>query len=157
MRNRGFLAAVSITAILGLYFGLVANHAFLFLQADELIAKAIGAAMLVLPFIGVWYLVHEFRLGTTVQRMADTLDAEGQLPAHDGETKPSGKLTRESAEAVFAVASRRVEEAPAQWSSWFHLAYAYDAAGERAQARKTLRYAADLYREDRKVARAQAS
>src|SRR6188768_2262022 len=101
MRNSAFLAAVAITVILAIYFALVANHAALFLQSDELIAKGIGAAMLVLPFIGAWFLIHEFRLGTAVQKMADTLDREGRLPIHDGETKPSGKLTRESAEAVF--------------------------------------------------------
>lgn len=153
MRNKGFLAAVSITVILSLYFVLVANQAFLFLQADALAAKGIGTAMLVLPAIGVWYLIHEFRLGSTVQQMADTLDREGRLPIHDGETKPSGKLTRESAEAVFEVAERLIESSPRDWSAWFHLAYAYEAAGERSQARKTLRYASDLYRAERKAER----
>lgn len=155
MRNKAFLAAVSITAILVLYFGLVANHAFLFLNSDELVAKGIGAAMLVLPFIGTWYLVHEFRLGASVQRMADTLERSGSLPIHEGETKPSGKLTREAAEAVFESASRQVEGAPGEWSAWFTLAYAYDAAGERSQARKSLRYAADLFRAERKAARSE--
>lgn len=154
MRNPAFMAAVAITVILAIYFVLVARHALLFLESEELIAKALGLAMLVLPFIGAWFLIHEFRLGTTVQQMADTLDGEGRLPIHDGETKPSGKLTRESAEAVFEVASRQVEDAPTQWSAWFHLAYAYEAAGERAQARKSLRHAADLFRAERKAARA---
>jgi hypothetical protein len=152
MRNRAFLGAVAIAAILIIYFGLVANRAFLFLGSDELVAKGIGAAMLILPIIGVWFLVHEFRLGTSVQQMADQLDREGRLPIHDGETKPSGRLTRESAEAVFEVASRQVEDAPDSWVSWFHLAYAYEAAGERSQARKALRHAADLYRADSKSA-----
>ncbi|WP_061964447.1 hypothetical protein [Demequina aurantiaca] len=156
MRNRGFLAAVAITLILALYFVLIANQAFLFLGSDELAAKGIGAALLFLPLLGAWYLVHEFRLGTSVQQMADTLDREGRLPIHDGETKPSGKLTRESAEAVFEVASRQVEDAPEDWSAWFHLAYAYEAAGERSQARKTLRHAADLYRAERKASRTDA-
>lgn len=152
MRNSAFLAVIAITAILAIYFVMVANRAFLFLGSEELAAKGIGAAMLVLPLIGAWYLVNEFRLGTTVQKMANHLEREGRLPVHDGETKPSGKLTRESAEAVFEVASRQVEESPNDWSSWFHLAYAYEAAGERSQARKSLRHAADLYRKERKAA-----
>lgn len=152
MRNTAFLATIAITAILAVYFVMVANRAFLFLAADELAAKGIGASMLVLPLIGVWYLIHEFRLGTTVQKMANHLEREGRLPIHDGETKPSGKLTRESAEAVFEVASRQVEATPQHWSSWFHLAYAYEAAGERSQARKSLRHAADLYRKERRSA-----
>lgn len=153
MRNRAFLGSVAIATILVVYFVLVASRAFLFLGSDALAAKGIGVAMLVLPVIGAWFLVNEFRLGTSVQQMADRLDAEGRLPIHDGETKPSGRLTRESAEAVFEVASRQVEETPKEWSAWFHLAYAYEAAGERSQARKTLRYAADLYRAERKTAR----
>jgi hypothetical protein len=156
MRNPAFLAAVAITAILSIYFVMVANHAFLFLGSDEWAAKGIGGAMLVLPVIGAWYMVHEFRLSTTVQKMANHLEREGRLPLHEGETKPSGKLTRESAEAVFEVASAKVEDAPTDWASWFHLAYAYDAAGERSQARKSLRHAADLFRAQGKDSRVQS-
>lgn len=150
MRNSAFMGAVAITLILSIYFVFVADRAFAFISADAGVAKALGAAMLVLPVIGVWFLVHELWLGSTVQKMANRLDAEGRLPVHDGETKPSGKLTREAAEAVFDVASRQVEFAPNDWASWFHLAFAYDAAGERSQARKSLRHAADLFRAERK-------
>jgi len=152
MRNSAFMGTVAITLILSIYFVFVADRAFAFLSADAGVAKALGTAMLVLPVIGVWFLVHELRLGSTVQKMADRLDAEGRLPIHDGDTKPGGKLTREAAEAVFEVASRQVEFAPKDWAAWFHLAFAYDAAGERAQARKSLRQAADLFRAERKRA-----
>jgi len=152
-RRPAFMAAVAITAIVALYFTLVAGRAVTFVRADEAAAKALGVALLVLPAIGVWYLIHEWRLGTTVQRMADVLDAQNRLPIHDGETKPSGKLTEESANAVFEVAQRSVEENPDDWVAWFHVAYAYEASGDRSMARKSLRHAGDLFRAERRAAK----
>ncbi len=106
--------------------------------------------MFILPALGVWWLVHEWKLGATVQRMADVLDREGRLPIHDGETLPSGKLTDDAAAAVFEVAQRGVEEAPDDWAAWFHVAYAYEANRDRPMARKALRHAADLFRAERR-------
>lgn len=140
------MAAVAITAIVALYFSFVAGRAFAFIRADETQAQILGAALLVLPALGVWYLIHEWRLGTTVQKMADVLDAQNRLPLHDGPTKPSGKLTEEAAQAVFEVAHREVEDNPDDWVAWFHVAYAYEASGDRSMARKSLRHAGDLYR-----------
>ncbi len=153
LRRPAFMAAVAITAIVALYFAFVAGRAVVFVRADELAAQVLGVALLVLPALGVWYLVHEWRLGTTVQRMADVLDAEGRLPIHDGDTLPSGKLTEESAQAVFEVAERGVEANPDDWAAWFHVAYAYEASGDRSMARKTLRHAGDLFRDERRAAK----
>jgi hypothetical protein len=147
------MAAVAITAIVALYFAFVAGRAIAFIRADEGAAKALGAALLVLPAIGVWYLIHEWRLGTTVQRMADVLDAQGRLPIHDGERRPSGRLTDESAQAIFEVCKREVDESPDDWAAWFHVAYAYEACGDRSMARKSLRHAGDLFRDQRRDAR----
>jgi hypothetical protein len=153
IRQPAFMAAVAITLIVALYFAFVAGRAVAFVRADEGAAKVLGTALLVLPAIGVWYLVHEWRLGTTVQRMADVLDREQRLPIHDGETLPSGKLTEESARAVFEIAQRGVDHAPQDWAAWFHVAYAYEACGDRPMARKTLRHAGDLFRLERRNAR----
>lgn len=145
-RNPAFLAAVSVTVLLAIYLGLVAERAIIAMRGDSLVGKAIGAALLVLPLIGAWYLVQEWRLGTAVQRMADVLDAQGRLPAFEGEANARGKLSDAAAEQAVDMASRGVELAPKDWVAWFHLGYAYDAAADRSQARKCLRYAAELYR-----------
>lgn len=152
-RNGAFLAAIAMSVILAMYFALVAQFAIGFLRADDLPARALGAALLVLPFIGVWYLAHEWRLGTTVQRMADQLEREGRLPLHDGERQPNGRLTEEAAEALFEITRRGTEANPEDWSAWFHVAFAYEANRDRSMARRTLRHAADLYRRDRRTAR----
>ncbi|MFW7413984.1 hypothetical protein [Demequina sp. SO4-18] len=152
-RNPGFLAAVAITVIVALYFAFVADFAFAFIRADELAARGLGAALLVLPLVGAWWLYQEWRLGITVQRMANQLDREGRLPVHSGERSASGRLTEEAAEAVYETARRDVDERPEDWSAWFHVGHAYEANRDRSAARKALRYAADLYRAERKADR----
>lgn len=145
-RNSAFLAAVAVTVLLALYMGLVAQRAILLLQSDEAIAKAMGAALLVLPAIGAWYLLKEWRLGSTVQRMASRLEDEGRLPVFAGEASSTGRLPDAAAEEAVELATREVELAPDDWAAWFHIGWAYDAAGDRSQARKCLRYAAELFR-----------
>lgn len=145
-RNPAFLAASAMTALLAIYLALVAQRAVLLLRSDAPAAKAMGVALFVLPVIGLWYLGKEWRLGTTVQRMSARLEEEGRLPAFSGEASPSGRLPDAAAEEAVELASREVELAPEDWAAWFHVAWAYDAAGDRSQARKCLRYAADLFR-----------
>lgn len=146
MRRRGFLGAVAMSAILALYFALVASRAVSFMRSGDAIAVAIGVALLVLPAIGMWWLIHEWRLGTAVQRMADELEADNRLPVFAGETDAFGRLSEEAQETAFAAAKRYIDEFPDDWVAWFHLAQAYEASGDRAMARRSLRYAADLYR-----------
>lgn len=146
MRQRGFLAAVATCSIVALYFALVADRAFVFIGTGDPVATVMGLALLAFPALGVWWLFHEWRLGTAVQRMADALEEEGRLPIHDGEQDARGRLTADAQEAVFEVARLGVEHRPEDWAAWFHVAYAYDAAGDRSMARKSLRHAASLYR-----------
>jgi len=145
-RNPAFLAAVAMTVLLAIYLGLVAQRAFLLVNSDAWAGKLMGIALLVLPVIGLWYLGKEWRLGTTVQRMSSRLEQEGRLPVFVGEASPSGRLPDAAAEEAVELASREVELAPQDWAAWFHIAWAYDAAGDRSQARKCLRYAAELFR-----------
>jgi len=145
-RNPAFLAAVAMTVLLAIYLGLVAQRAILLVNSDAWAGKLMGTALLVLPAIGLWYLGKEWRLGTTVQRMSSRLEQEGRLPAFAGEATPSGRLPDAAAEEAVELASREVELAPQDWVAWFHVAWAYDAAGDRSQARKCLRYSAELFR-----------
>ncbi len=146
MRRPAFLAATAVTALLAIYIALVAGRAVALLRDDALVAKALGLAFLVLPVIAVWYLVNEWRLGVTVQRMATLLEHEGRLPRRDGQVAPSGRLTDEAARDVYEVARHGVELEPDDWSAWFHLAFAYEDVREKAEARRALRHAAQLFR-----------
>jgi hypothetical protein len=146
LRRKGFLAAVATCAILGLYFALVASRAVIFIRTGDPIAIALGVALLVLPAIGVWWIINEWRLGSTVQRMADTLEAQDRLPVFDEEARPSGRISEEAALRVFEEAKREVDARPDDWAAWFNVAFAYEAGGDRKMARRSLRHAADLYR-----------
>lgn len=148
MRRPAFLAATALTALLGIYVALVAGRAVVLLRDDALIAKALGAAFLVLPAIAVWFLVQEWRLGVAVQRMARRLEAEGRLPRADGPRTPSGRLAEDAARDAYDLARREVDLSPDDWAAWFHLAFAYEDLGDKSQARRSLRYAAQLLRRE---------
>lgn len=154
LRKRGFLAAAATSSMVALYFALVAGRAVVFIGTSDPVAKVLGVALLMFPLLGAWWLLHEWRLGTAVQRMADELEGEGRLPIHDGEQDARGRLTSDAQEAVFEVARRGVELRPEDWAAWFHVAYAYEAAGDRSMARRSLRHAAGLYRVRRAAQRA---
>lgn len=153
LRRPAFLAAATTFAIVALYFALVAGRAFMFIAADDPVARVLGVALLVLPSIGVWWMIHEWRTGTVVQHMANELERQNRLPLHDGERDERGKLTESAQVAVFEVARRDVDARPDDWAAWFHVAYAYDASGDRSMARKSLRHAGDLYRRARRATR----
>ncbi len=146
MRRPALLAATAITGLLGIYMALVLGRAFVLLRDDALTAKALGAALLVMPIVGAWYLWHEWSLGFAAQRMGSQLEQEGRLPVHDGARGAGGALTEEAARDVYELARRGVDEQPDDWRAWFHLAYGYEAMKDKSQARKAMRYAADLYR-----------
>lgn len=149
LRTPACLGTASIFAVLLLYFTLVANQAASLLRADDGLSRVVGILTVALPVIGVAWILRGWRLGNTVLRMADILDQEGRVPIHDGATLANGRLTDEATEAVFEVARRAVEDRPGDWRAWFHVAYAYEASGNRAMARRALRYAAGLFRDDR--------
>jgi len=146
MRRPAFLAAVASTLLLALLIGFVSNIGLAMLRSEGVVGKALGLVVLLLPLIAVWYLWNEWRTGITVQRMATRLEREGRLPLHDGERTPSGRLTEDAAQDVYEVARRGVDLEPDSWAAWFHLAFAYEALKEKAEARKALRHAADLFR-----------
>ncbi len=137
--------------IVALYFALVAGRALAFIRTDDAVARALGVALLVLPGIGAWWLINEWRLGSAVQRMARELEARGQLPVQSGEVDEFGRLTEEAQAENYELARRGVELEPTSWVAWFHVAYAYEAAKDRSMARKSLRYAAELFRDAAKA------
>jgi len=147
-RRPGFVAAAALTLLVILYMGLVANRAWLLLLQDDLYARGLGFAMLILPGIAAWWLWREWSLGLWVQRMTHTLELRDEVPHIEGPRVPSGRLTQEAAEQAYARASAEVEARPDDWMAWFTAALTYDNAGDRPMARRTYRYAAELFRRD---------
>jgi hypothetical protein len=60
-------------------------------------------------------------------------------------------VRREAADALFAEMREQTEARPEDWRSWFRLALAYDAAGDRTRARAAARRAISLHAVDQRV------
>lgn len=145
-RWRSIAGAVALTALLALYVWAVAARALTLLRTGDPVGIGLGAAVLVLPLIAVWFVVREWRLAVHVQRMADELAATGGLLADDLPRSPGGRIDRAAADAAFESVRAQTEATPDDWGSWYRLAFAYDAAGDRRRARAALRTAARLHR-----------
>lgn len=144
--SRATLGAVALSLLLVLYIVTAARAGIALIRTGEPVAVGLGAAVLVLPALGLWLLAREWWLALAVQSMADELEAAGRLPVDDVARRPSGRPERGAADASFAAARAAVEAEPASWERWFALGFAYDAARDRRRARMALRTAARLRR-----------
>jgi hypothetical protein len=142
---RGLLAAVVVTVLLAIYVWAIGGRGFAMVGTGEPVLVAIGLAVLVIPLLVVGLIVREFVLAARVQRMADELAGSGELPVDDLPRSPGGRIDRAAADDAFAPARAAVEADPDSWRAWYHLAFAYDAAGDRRRARAALRKASALF------------
>ena len=142
--RRSLLGALALTALLLVYVVAVAGRGVSLIRTGEPIGIGLGAGVLVLPVLGLWLVVREWRLAVSVQRMADELAAADALPVDDLPRTPAGRIVRSAADEAFTTAQAAVESSPSDWAAWFRLGFAYDAAGDRRRAREALRTAARL-------------
>jgi hypothetical protein len=142
---RGLAGALAVTALLALYAWQVAGRGVAMVRTGEPALVGIGLGALIIPLIVLGLIVREYRLAARVQRMADTLAAAGELPVDDLPRSPGGRIDRAAADAGFDERRTAVEQAPEDWKAWYHLAFAYHAAGDRRRAREALRKASGLF------------
>ena len=145
-QHRVKIGVIFVTVLLAFWLVVALQRSILLLTDPDPVAKALGAAYLLLPLIGAWALVRELSFGGQTERMASTLHAEGGLPVDDLPRTPAGRIVREAADAQFPAYQAEVEANPGDWRSWFRLSCAYDAAGDRSRARRSMRHAAKLFR-----------
>jgi hypothetical protein len=126
---------------LAVYFGLIGYRGIYLLGQDAIALKVLGAAVLVLPLIGIVLVVAELRFGVATQRLAERLDEQGVPVEPEPDRLPSGRVDRDAADAVFAQRRAEVEQSPDDWRAWYRLALAYDDAGDRRRARAAMRTA----------------
>lgn len=144
--SRASLGAIALSLLLVLYIVTAARAGVALVATGEPIAVGLGAAVLVLPALGLWLLAREWWLALQVQAMADELAAAGRLPVDDLPHRPSGRPDRAAADEAFTAARAAVEAEAQSWERWFALGFAYDAARDRRRARSALRTAARLRR-----------
>jgi hypothetical protein len=142
---RARTTAIVLTAVLVVYFALLAQRAVLLIGTGTVVGIGLGVGVLVLPLIGAWIAAANLRFGVRVEKLARQLADEGRLPdTADLPRRPSGRIDRDAADAWFDERRAEVEAAPGDWRAWYRLAYGYDIAGDRRRARETMRRALDL-------------
>jgi tetratricopeptide (TPR) repeat protein len=146
VRWTSIAGAVALTGLLALYVWVVATRATALIRTGEPVGIGLGIAFWILPPLVIWLVAREWRLAVDVQRMADELAAADELPVDDLPRSPGGRIDRAAARAAFEPARELAEAEPDDWRSWYHLAFAYDAAGDRRRARESLRKASALHK-----------
>jgi cytochrome c-type biogenesis protein CcmH/NrfG len=138
-----------MAVLLALYIVLVGQRAWLLLVSGDPIGIAMGAALVVLPLIAVWALGRELWFGVRAEQLGRRLESEGSLPDEAVAVRPSGRVMREDADAVFPAYRAAAEANPEDWRVWYRLGVAYDAAGDRRRAREAVRTAIRKEKSDR--------
>ena len=144
MRTR--IAVGLMAALLVLYLVFALRYGLLLIGIGEPVPIALGVALFVLPLLAIWALVAELLFAVRAERLGVRLGAEGGLPTEELEVRPSGRIDRAAAAAVFPKYQAETEAAPDDWRTWYRLALAYDAAGDRRRARWATRQAIRLSR-----------
>ncbi|MGF2953688.1 hypothetical protein ACOJVP_15295 [Mycobacterium sp. THU-M116] len=129
------------------YFVLLGREAVALIGSGRAAAAGLGAALLVLPLIGLWAMVATLRAGFAHQRLARLIDEDGmELDTRGLPRRASGRIERNAADALFASVRTEVQTAPDDWRRWYRLARAYDYAGDRRRARDAMRTAVQMHR-----------
>ncbi|MEV6284681.1 hypothetical protein [Kribbella sp. NPDC051770] len=134
-------AVIVIAVIFVAYAVLLGWRGVLLIGTGDPVAVGLGAAVLVIPLVGLYLVWRELQFGRRTEALAQQLDHEGGLPVDDLPRRPSGRIDRTAADAAFARYQAEVEAAPEDWRAWFRLSTAYDAAGDRRRARAAMRTA----------------
>jgi hypothetical protein len=129
------------------YFVMLGRAGVILVTSGRPAAIGLGAAILLLPIIGLWAMIATLRAGFAHQRLARLAREDGmELDTNALPRRPSGRIEREAADELFDTVRAEVEDEPDDWRRWYRLARAYDYAGDRGRARETMRKAVEMER-----------
>lgn len=143
MRTKVTVAVLVV--VLAFYAVLIGAKGIALLTSGSWVGVLLGIAILVVPLIGGWLVWRELQFGRRSAQLAGVLDAEGGLPVDDLPRRPSGRVDRTAADALFEARRAEAEADPDDWRSWYRLGVAYDDAGDRSRARAAVRRAIALF------------
>ena len=127
------------------YLALLGRTAVLMIGSGRAVAVALGTALLILPGIGLWAMVATLRAGFVHQKLARLAAEDGmELDVSALPRRPSGRIERDAADALFDTVRTELQSDPDDWRRWYRLARAYDYAGDRSRARQTMKKAVEL-------------
>lgn len=124
------------------YFVLLGRAGVVLVASGEPAAIGLGIAVFLLPIVGLWAMIATLRAGFAHQRLARRARERGmELDVSTLPRRPSGRVERDAADALFHTVKGELEADPDDWVRWYRLARAYDYAGDRTRARETMRTA----------------
>jgi cytochrome c-type biogenesis protein CcmH/NrfG len=127
------------------YIGLLGRTAVALIGSGRAAAVGLGLALLIMPVIGLWAMIATLRAGFAHQRLGRLIAEDGmELDTSALPRRPSGRIQRDAADALFATVRTEVEGDPDDWRRWYRLARAYDYAGDRRRARAAMQTAVEL-------------
>jgi cytochrome c-type biogenesis protein CcmH/NrfG len=139
------LVIALMCAALLVYIVLLGRTAVLMIGSGRGVAIALGGALLIMPAIGLWAMVATLRAGLAHQKLARLAAEDGMdLDVSALPRRPSGRIERSAADALFASVRAELESDPDNWRRWYRLARAYDYAGDRSRAREAMKKAVEL-------------
>ena len=141
---KGKLSAALMGLLTLVYVALLSNTGFKLIGMESLVAKAMGALILVFPVVAIWLTVMEFRFGSQMEKLSTKIEADGNWPELAFDYRPSGRPTKDSAAKVFEQVAKKVAAEEGNYLNWFALGLAYDASGDRRRARAAMRRALKL-------------
>jgi cytochrome c-type biogenesis protein CcmH/NrfG len=148
MTSRGVRIQLTIAfmcAALVVYLVLLGRAAVLMISSGRPVAIALGGALLILPAIGLWAMIATLRAGLAHQKLARLAAEDGmELDVSALPRRPSGRIERDAADALFDTIRTELDSDPHDWRRWYRLARAYDYAGDRSRAREAMKKAVEL-------------
>lgn len=142
-RTKALIAFMCLALLMYLVF--LGRTAVLLIGSGSAPAIGMGLALLIMPFIGLWAMVATLRDGFTHQRLSRLIAADGmELDAGALPRRPSGRIERDAADALFRTVRDELDAEPDDWRRWYRLARAYEFAGDRRRAREAMKTAVRL-------------
>lgn len=139
------LIAVLCLAMLA-YLVLLGRMAVAMIGSGRAAAVGLGLSLLIMPVIGLWAMIATLRAGFAHQKLARLIAADGmELDTSALPRRPSGRIQRDAADALFATVRAELAGDPDNWRRWYRLARAYDYAGDRRRAREAMKTALELH------------
>jgi cytochrome c-type biogenesis protein CcmH/NrfG len=139
------LTIAFMCSALVVYLVLLGRAAVLMLSSGRAVAIALGGALLILPAIGLWAMIATLRAGLAHQKLARLAAEDGmELDVSALPRRPSGRIERDAADALFDTVRAELDGDPDNWRRWYRLARAYDYAGDRGRAREAMKKAVEL-------------
>ncbi|WP_412178187.1 hypothetical protein [Mycolicibacter heraklionensis] len=128
-----------------MYLAFLGRIAVLLIASGSVPAIGMGLALLIMPFLGLWAMIATLRDGFAHQRLSRLIAEEGmELDAGALPRRPSGRIERDAADALFHAVRAELDADPDNWRRWYRLARAYEFAGDRRRAREAMKTAVQL-------------